>query len=110
MQNHPLYIKLRQIALDGNYTIQQVRDATYNQVAELLGERGFGNAFLTNMKRLLITEMQGVQDEENMQQLKQTAKSWLDANFPDWEAERGREDDKSFVTIWLNGKPALEID
>jgi len=108
MRNHPLYKKLKQIVLDSNYTIKQVRDATYNQIAGLFGERGFGNAFLTNMKRLLITEMQGVQDEENMQQLKQTAKSWLDANFPDWVAERGREDDKPFITIWLKGKPEID--
>lgn len=108
MRNHPLYKKLKQIVLDGNYTIEQVRDATYNQVVELLGERGFGNAFLTNMKRLLIIEMQEVQDEDNMQQLKQTAKNWLDTNFPDWVAEKGREDDKPFITIWLKGKPVTD--
>lgn len=105
MKNHPLYKKLKQIALDGNYTIEQVQNAGFNQIAELLETRNFSLAFLNNMKRGIIMTLQNRDDEQNLQQLKQTAKSWLDTNFPDWEAERGREGDKPFVKIWLKGKP-----
>lgn len=105
MKNHPLYKKLKQIALDGNYTIEQIQNAGFNQIAELLETRNFSLAFLNNMKRGIIMTLQNRDDEQNLQQLKQTAKSWLDTNFPDWEAERGREGDKPFVKIWLKGKP-----
>lgn len=79
----------------------------FNAAAVLLGKRSFSMAFLTNMKSLLIVEMQEQQDENDVQQLKQTAKAWLDANFPDWQAERGKESDKPFVKIWLEGKPEV---
>lgn len=104
MKNHPLYKKLKQIALDGNYTIEQIQNAGFDQIAELLETRSFSLAFLNNMKRGIIDALQNRDDETAMQSLKQQAKSWLDANFPGWEAERGREGDKPFVTIWLKGK------
>lgn len=105
MKNQPLYKKLKQIALDGNYTIEQVENAGFNQVAELLETRNFSLAFLNNMKRGIVMTLQNRDDEEAMQGLKQQAKNWLDTNFPDWQAERGREGDKPFVKIWLKGKP-----
>ncbi len=107
MKNHPLYKKFKQIVLDGNYTIEQVENADFNQVAELLGTRSFSLAFLNNMKRGIIMALQNQNDEADMQQLRLTAMMWLNANFPDWQSERGREDDKPFVTIWLKGKPQL---
>jgi len=106
MRNHPLYKKLKQIALDENYTIEQVENATMGQVAQLLGpDVRLSQVFLLNMKRGIIMALQNRDDENDMQQLKQTAKNFLDANFPDWEAERSREGDKPCVTIWLKGKP-----
>lgn len=108
MVNHPLYKKLKQIVLDGDYTIEQVRDASFNQVANLLETRSFSITFLRNMKKGLIDTLQNRDDEAAMQELRQQAKNWLDENFPDWEAERGREGGKPFITIWLEGK--LEIE
>lgn len=106
MRNHPLYKKLKRIVLDGDYTIDQVEKATMGQVAKLLGpEVRFSQAFFQNMKRGIIMTLRNRDDENDMQQLKQTAKTWLDANFPDWTAERGRDGDKTYVTIWLRGKP-----
>ncbi len=105
MRNHPLYQKLEQTALDGNYTIEQVQDLDIDQASGLLGTRVFSLTFLNNMKRNIITVLHNRDDELNLQQLKQKAKTWLDENSPSWEAERGREGDKPFVTIWLQGKP-----
>lgn len=105
MKNHPLYQQLKQIVLDGGYTIDQARALNFNQVAGLLGTPGFSLAFLNNMKRGIVMALQGRDDENDLQQLKEAAKNWLDANFPDWEAERGREGEKPYITIWLKGKP-----
>lgn len=105
MKNRAIYKQLKQYALDNNLTIEQVQNATFNQIATILGTRNFSLAFLNNMKRGIVMSLQNRDDEQNLQQLKQIAKNWLDANFPDWEAERGREGDKPYVTIWLKGKP-----
>jgi len=105
MKNHPLYKKLKQIALDGNYTVEQAQALDFNQAAELLETRSFGLTFSINMKHGVIDALQHRDDENDLQQLKQTAKNWLDTNFPDWEAERGRQGNKPYVTIWLRSKP-----
>lgn len=105
MKNRPLYKKFKQIALDGNYTIEQVQNVGFNQAAKLLETCGFSLTFLKGMKQGVVAALQNRDDENDMQQLKQTAKAWLDANFPDWQAERGRESDKPFVKIWLKGEP-----
>ena len=104
MNNHPFYKKLKQIALDGNYSIEQVQGLRFGQAVELLETRDFSITFLNNMKRGIVDVLRNHNDKANMEQLKQTAKAWLDANFPDWEAERGRQGNKSYVTIWLEGK------
>jgi len=108
MKNHPLYKRLKQAVLDGNYSIKQVENAGSVQVTKMLGTRSFSLAFLNNMKHLLIAEMQEKKDENDMQGLKQQAKTWLNVNFPGWQAERGRDGDKPFVKIWLKGKPEIE--
>ncbi len=105
MKNHLFYKKLKQTALDGNYSIEQVQALSFNQAADLLGTRDFTITFLNNMKRGVIDALRNRDDKANMEQLKQTAKTWLDANFPDWEAERDREDGKPYVKIWLEGRP-----
>jgi len=105
MKNHPLYKKLKQIALDGDYTIEQVQGLRFGQAVELLETRDFSLTFLNNMKRGVVDALRNHNDTANAEQLKQTAKTWLDAHFPDWEAERGREGGKPYVTIWLEGKP-----
>ncbi|MGB2807543.1 MAG: hypothetical protein WBC22_07375 [Sedimentisphaerales bacterium] len=105
MKNHPLYKKLEQIALDRNYTVEQVQALAFNQAAELLETCSFSLTFLINMKHGVIDALQHRDDENDLQQLKQTAKNWLDTNFPDWEAERGRQGNEPYITIWLRGKP-----
>lgn len=105
MKNHPLYKKLKQIALDRNYTVEQAQALGFNQAAELLETRRFSFTFLINMKYGVIDALRHRDDENDLQQLKQTVKNWLDTNFPDWEAERDRQGNKPYITIWLRGKP-----
>jgi len=105
MENHPLYQKLSQILLDDNYTVDQVRSLSCNQAAELLDTRSFSDTFLSNMKRKVVMVLQNRDDESGFLQLKQTAGNWLDANFPNWEAELERANGKPCVKIWLKGKP-----
>lgn len=104
MKNHPLYKKLKQIALDGNYTIEQVQNATQGQVCKLLGaDVRISHAFFQNIKRGLVMTLENRDEDRNLQRLKIQAKTWLDINFPDWGAERG--DEKGKIILWLKGKP-----
>lgn len=106
MRNHPLYKKLKQIVLDGDYTIEQVENATVGQVAKLLGpDVRFSQVFFQNMKRGIIMALESRNEELNFQGVRDMASSFLDANFPGWKAERGKEGNKPYVTIWLKGKP-----
>lgn len=105
MKNHPLYKKLKQIALDGQFTVEQAASLTFKQAVELLDTNEFSGTFLTNMKRGIVMALQNRDDLVDVDQLKQEAKRWLNVNKPGWEAERGREGGKPYVTIWLEGKP-----
>lgn len=107
MLNHPLYKKLKQMVLDGNYTIEQVRSLDFDAAVELLGTRNFSAGFLHNMKWQLIAELQEQKDESS-KQLFQSKIEVLRNRFPDFEIERGRIDNKPFITIWLKGKPEVE--
>lgn len=105
MRNRADYKTLKQKVLTENWTMEQLEAVTLKQIATFLGKPHLSVTFLKNAKNCLIETVQNRDDLKNLQDLKATAKSWLDANFPDWEAERGREGDKPYVTIWLKGKP-----
>jgi hypothetical protein len=106
MENHPLYKKLRQAGLENNYTVDQIRNLSFNQATELLDTRSFSETFLNNMKRSVVVVLQSRDDESDFERLKQVAESWLITNFPEWEAECGRDGHKPYIKIWLRGKPA----
>ena len=109
MRNRPIFLTIRQYTIDHGYTAQQVANATAGQVVNLLGLTGDAaeqaTRYWPGIKRLLLMDLQHHADIADMEALKATAKAWLDANFPDWQAERGREGDKPYVTIWLEGRP-----
>ena len=105
MRDHPLYKKLKQIAFDGDYTVEQLQFMEFSQAIELLGTSDFTLTFLHNMKRSIIDAIRDRDDDFSLQQLKQQAQNILDANFAGWEAERGRQGGKPYINIWLEGKP-----
>lgn len=105
MKNHPLYKKLKVYAL-ANLTTGEIEALFPHELIALLGEGQIrlSHTFVNNMKSAVIMAMENRDDENDLQQVKTEIKSWLDANFPNWEAERGRDGDKPYVTIWLKGK------
>ena len=104
MKNHELYKQIKAIA--ANYTIAQVELATRQQVCALLdipvGQ--MSSAFFSNMKACLISELQEREDEADLQNVRAAASAFLDSNFPQWQADKGREGGKRFVKIWLDGR------
>jgi len=107
MKNNPIYKQMEQIALDEDYTVEQAELATDAQIKTLLDAPGLKPAFIANMRRCIFRVLASRDDERDLQQLKSQILNWLSKNFPDFEMERGREDDKPFVKIWLKGKPEV---
>ena len=106
MKNNPHYQRLRQKALDDNYTIEQVDNLTSNQLSQALNvEEAEIGPRLNGMKELLTAEMKTTADKTKTDSIIAAFKIWLDTNFPQHEEIVGGEDDKVFVTIWLEGKP-----
>jgi len=68
------------------------------------------------IQRLLLIDLQAQADEQAASSLTDVARAWLDANFPDWQADQGNDDGKTWVRIWPKGKPdnpqpvAAEVD
>ena len=92
MRNSPLYKQLK--VLTANYTIEQVENATMQQVCKLLDvpAGSFTNTFFKNMKMVLINNLQAAIDIADEERIRLT----LDAGFPGWEkTAKGRE----FVTV-----------
>lgn len=104
MKNHPLYQKLKLIALNENYTIDQVKSLSFTQVTTLLGEKPGSVTFLENMKQSIILKLQNRDDERDRQALLDQVKIYLDMNFPGWMAESEREGGKPCIKLWLKGK------
>jgi hypothetical protein len=105
MRNHSLYQELKLIAIDEDYTIEQVQSLSFTQVKTLLGERPGSITFLENMKQSVALLLQNRDDERDLQALRDQVKIYLDANFPSWVAECDREGGKPCIKLWLKGKP-----
>ncbi len=99
MRQRPEYQQLKQIAIDGDYTLEQVQGVTRTQIESLLGKR-IGGLF-PGIKELLIMDIIDRDDKATMQQLR----SEIISVFPDAEFEKGREEGKRFVTVWIDRKP-----
>jgi hypothetical protein len=106
MRKHPLYKKLKTYAL-ANLSQGDLEDLTIGDLAARLDIETpqVTQAFFDNMKRCVFLDLQSRDDEIDLKTLKEGAKSFLDINFPNWEAERGRESGRPFLKIWLRGKP-----
>ncbi len=93
MIDEPLYLRLKQIAVDGSYTSAQAEGLTYRMVRSLLGE-GFPISFFRKMKQGIINYLSRLE-----------AEAWLEANYPNVEADIETEQGKTKVTVWPDGRP-----
>ena len=105
MKNHPIYLKVKNYAL-ANIALAGFEAMTAGEIIIAAGAEGkVSGTFATNMKRGVLSALKDRDDGIDLQQIKSKVKTFLDANFPDWEAERAREGGKPFIKIWLKGKP-----
>lgn len=106
MKDRPAYIALRQAVIDNNYTIQQVKNATIAQAAQLAGvDKSEIVPYFEGMKRNIIGEMQVAIEQTKIDAVKSQVKSWLDNNFPQHVIEHDIVNGKPEITIWPEGKP-----
>jgi hypothetical protein len=105
MKNHPIYIKVKNCAL-ANLSYAGFEAVTPGEILKAAGAEGkVSGTFATNIKRGVLSALKDRDDEIDLQQIKSKVKTYLDTNFPDWEAEKGREGGKPYIKIWLKGKP-----
>lgn len=105
MRNHPLYKQLRQIALDNNYTVEQIQNCNWQQAVQLLGQRDFSIGFLENAKRELILELRNEAVEVDRQYIASAVRD----RFPQLELEYRREGEYPYIMLWLKGKPGEQL-
>ena len=105
MKNHPVYKQVKQYALT-SLSLDDFEAMTPGEILEAAGSQAkVSGTFAINMKQSVLMALQARDDENDLQQLKLKVKTFLDANFPDWGAERGREGEKPYIKIWPRGKP-----
>lgn len=105
MKNHPIYLKVKKFAL-ANLSYDGFEAMTVGEIIIAAAAEGrVSGTFATNMKRGVLSALKDRDDEVDLQQIKSKVKTFLDANFPDWEAERSSEGGKPYIKIWLKGKP-----
>ncbi len=104
MRSNPVYKKLKKIALEGDYTIEQVTNASKGQIESLVGHELTVN-FYSSLKTCVLQDLQEKLDGQAVAAFKDKVKAYLDQYYPDYKFERGRDRDKPFITIWLEGKP-----
>jgi hypothetical protein len=105
MKNHPVYKKVKQYALDNMATVDFEAMPAGEIIMAAGAEGTVSGTFAANMKRAVLMALQNRDDENRIKVLKAGVKGFMDTNFPDWQAEKGREDNLPFIKIWPRGKP-----
>lgn len=105
MKDRPAYKVLRQVVKAKGFTIQQVRDATPQQVLQLTNlDKHDVLPYLEGMKLKIIEEMKAKAEQIETDTVKAQFKNWLDTNFPGNVIEQDNVDGKPVVMIWYKGK------
>ena len=89
---------------DSGLTYTQMLALTPQDVKDQFPAKNLSGTYIKNVLRLVAHRATDMRDTANMQALKGQAKNWLDSNFPDWEAEKGQENGRSYVKIFWEGK------
>ncbi|MFH1615024.1 MAG: hypothetical protein ABIG61_08075 [Planctomycetota bacterium] len=104
MRNDPVYKKL--VIAAENYTDKQITDATVSQIRNLTkADNNHTDDFLLMAKDCILTDRKEAAEEAIKETIRERLITYLQNNFPDFEISRGREFDKRYITIWLDGKP-----
>jgi hypothetical protein len=117
IQDNPLYVQVKQYALNNNLTSEQIRIATKTQMATVLnrGERekfwdGNNEGFFTALRDNLYFELKGKEKDAIVNMLKNILLQvdWFKDNFPNADFDKGEERERDYIKIWLNGRPLPE--
>ena len=106
---HDLAEQLKVIALERELSINQIENATLQNVENLLGESlNISGSVFRKVKRLVKEALQTRDDNAVRDNIKTQVKTWLDNNFPNYEFDLKRNDNKLCIELWPFGKPPVE--
>ena len=109
-QLNDLAEQLQAIALQQGLTIDQVKNATLQNVEALLGKSlPISGGKLKKVKRIVAAALRDRDDQAAKEavkaQLVGEARTWLMENFPDTEFDLSRKNGKLCIELWPHGKP-----
>ena len=109
MRQRAIFQKISNFVIAQDYTIEQVQNVTYTQVKNLLNltdvEVQEYRAYLSNIKKLIIQDLQDVIDVQTLADFKTQIHVYLIARFPDYEVEKDFNDKNNrTVTFYLDGR------
>ena len=109
MRNRPIFIKVKAFVDAQGYTIEQIQNATYAQIQNLLSlddvEYQQYKDCMPAIKKLLIQDLQDLADTQTLADLKSQINTWLLARFPGYEVEKDFSDKANRrVTFYLDGR------
>ncbi len=111
MKRNPLYQQLRQIALAGNYTREQIAAVTKGQMVALLGMQAseLPDAIFENLKGAISRRLQERDDlaDKNfiLDQIDGDQRVAFRARFPDFEVKWQRQGEYRSIVLLLDGIP-----
>lgn len=108
MKQHPLYQQIEEMALSGDYTIDQMLNANRKQLEAATGKdlSGYKSSFLKGLKQVVAKRLKHRDTDGH----KSFALARIEAAFeirfgikPD--IDHDEEGDKPFLKIWYKGRP-----
>ena len=91
-------------------TYQQIAGITAQQVRDEFPDARLSSTFVKKVRILLLRHAEKIEDQSNLQRLKVQAWDWLQANFPEIEAEVTRQSGKPCILLWPKGRPPESED
>jgi len=95
--------------LNRDYTAQQVKDATFDQIAGIIDEVVDPPLTGTMVDKLKVEAVTAIEEKAEDDQLA-SLRSRIIAHYPDAEFSRAVKRRKRQWIIWPDGKPAVEDD
>ena len=83
---------------------EQVKRINLPAAQELLHKK-ISKTYLNNMKRAVLEDRSNIRTSAKCRLVLDKIKAKLDEVFPRWSEEHGEEEGKTYIKIWLEGKP-----
>jgi len=92
-------------------TAAQVRQIAWMQMAKRLKDTSITDVLWERIKARCCDVLEDAENASVLQQFRTALQDTVNVikdNYPSVEFERGKREDKRFITLWLDGKPVVQ--